>query len=365
VTVSASGPLAGFLDGPKPRRVGVVMLSALGDAVHVLPVVTALKRHAPATHVTWVLQPGPARLVEGHTAVDDIVRFERAGGWREFLTLRRALRERPFDLVLAMQPYFKAGLITWFARADVKLGFDRARARDLTWLFTTHRLPARPPRHVQDQFFEFLDALGVPHGEPDWGLAPTLAAREEARARLPAFEGPLVGVVVATTRHEKNWTPERYAQLAVRLRRETGARCVLLGGATPLERAAADVVLASGAEPIDGLGTPPAVLLGQLDACDLVVSPDTGPLHICVALNVPVVGLYGYMNPKRVGPYRRFGELVVDAFAEPGEDCPVSAPNRPGRMTRITVEDVFEKARLGLSRYAPAPPWRRAGTASG
>ena len=124
-------------------RVCIVMMSAVGDAVHVLPVVNALKRRHPASRVTWVLQPGPATLVRGHPAVDDILLFDRARGPGGFLDIRRALRTREFDLALALQVYFKAGIITSFVRAPVKLGFDRARARDLNWLFTSHRIPAR------------------------------------------------------------------------------------------------------------------------------------------------------------------------------------------------------------------------------
>lgn len=337
------------------------MLSALGDVVHVLPVVSALKRHEPAARITWVLQPGPATLARGHPAVDEIVLFHRAHGWRGFWDARRTLRARRFDLVLALQPYFKAGILTWLTRAPVKLGFDFRRARDLNWLFTTHRIAPHPPQHIQDQFFEFLDHIGVPHGEPQWHLGPTDEERARSRAIVTGAEGPLVGLVVATSKPEKNWMPERYAQLATRLAGEIGARCVLLGDTSPIERAAADTILAqTPARPIDALGCGLRVLLGLLEACDVVVSSDTGPFHICVAMNVPAVGLYGYTNPKRVGPYRRFADLVIDAYGDPGENYPVSMAYRPGRMGRISVEDVAAKVGLALERYGSGPPWRRA-----
>ncbi len=340
-------------DSDQPRRVCVVMLSALGDTVHALPVVTALKAHDPAVHVTWILQPGPALLVRGHAAVDEILVFHRSRGWRGFRDLRRELRARRFDVVLALQPYFKAGLITWMARAPVKLGFDIARSRDLNWLFTTRRIPRRAQRHLQDQFFEFLDALGVPHGAPDWGLTPGDAEREVARRLLGEARRPVVGFVVATSRREKNWKPERYAELASRLGRDLGASCVLLGAATPHERAAADAILAAAdPRPIDALGSGLRNLLGLLEACDVVVSPDTGPFHMCVAMNVPAVGLYGFTNPKRVGPYQRFGDLLIDAYGNPGEDYPASGAYRPGRMARITTEQVFEKVQVALRKYA-------------
>ena len=121
-------------EGQPPREICIVMLSAIGDAVHVLPVVNALKRSWPESRITWVIQPVPHRLVAGHPAVDEFVVFPRRrgpGAWRSFATLRRALRDRRFDLLLGLQVYLKAGLVTALADADVKLGFDRARARDM------------------------------------------------------------------------------------------------------------------------------------------------------------------------------------------------------------------------------------------
>ncbi len=342
-------------------RLGIVMMSALGDAVHVLPLLDAVKRHAPSTHVTWILQPGPALMVQGHPHVDDVVIFQRSRGLRAYADARRELRSRPFDLVMNLQVYFKAGIVTWLCRAPVKLGFDLARARDANWLFTTHRIPAHAEQHVQDQYFEFLDAMRVPHGEPQWHLAPGAPERAAARLLLAgAGEGPLVGMVVASSKAEKNWMPERYAELARALEREAGAGCVLLGGASGIERdAAARILAAAPAGTIDALGRGLRTLLALIDACDVLVSPDTGPLHMAVAMNVPAVGLYGYNNPKRVGPYRRFAELLVDAYGDPGEDYPVSMEHRLGRMGRITTEQVLGKIRTALARYAPAPPWRR------
>jgi heptosyltransferase I len=361
VSAPAPGERPFSAPGAVPPRVAVVMLSALGDVVHALPVVTAIKRHAPATRLTWILQPGPAELVRGHPAVDEILLFERRKGWRGFLDVRRTLAEHPFDLVLALQPYFKAGLLTWMARAPVKLGLDRARSRDLNWLFTTRRIPPRPLGHIQDQFLEYLDALGVPRGEPAWDLAPAAAERAAARALLAGAEGPLVGFVVATSRPAKNWPPDRFAALATRLAATHGARCILLGSAAPRERAAAAaIVAATAAAPIDALGCGLRTTLAVIEACDVVVSPDTGPFHIAVALRVPAVGLYGYTNPKRFGPYRRFADLLVDAFGDPGEDYGAAARYRPGRMGRITVEMVEEKVRLALERYGSGAPWRRA-----
>jgi heptosyltransferase I len=336
-------------------RVCVVMMSAVGDAVHVLPVLTALKRAAPAARVTWVLQPGPAALVRGHPAVDDVVLFDRAAGPRAFLDVRRALRARgPFDLCLDLQVYFKAGVVTALTPARVKLGFDRARARDANWLFTNARVPARPVQHVQDQYFEFLAALGVPHEPVEWGIGPWPEERAWQRDFFARLDRPAAAIVVATSKPEKDWLPERWAAVCDALDADYGLQPVLVGGRTPRELAAeAEIVRLARRPPVSALGSGLRNLVSILDGSALVLSPDTGPLHVSVALGRPVVSLIAYSNPRRVGPYRRFGDLMVDAYGDPGEDYAATMENRPGRMPRITVAQVLERVERWRARYAP------------
>ena len=334
-------------------RVCIVMMSAVGDAVHVLPVINALKRHAPACHITWLLQPGPATLVRGHRSVDEIIVFDRAAGWRAFAEVRRELAKRQFDLVIDLQVYFKAGIVTALTRAPIRLGFDRARARDLNWLFTTHRIPPRPVgQHVQDQYFEFLEALGVNPAPVVWDLGPwsdELAWRDEFFSRL---DRPVAAIVVATSKPEKDWIPQRWAEVADLLYESYGLQPVLVGGRSQREVAAEQVILARARhQPRSALGSGLRNLVGILSGSALVLSPDTGPLHMAVALERPVISLMGYTNPKRTGPYRRFHDLLIDAYGNPGENYPVSMENRPGRVQQITVDQVREKIEIWQTRY--------------
>lgn len=339
----------------KMDRVCIVMMSAVGDAVHVLPLLTALKRHHPAMHVTWVLQPGPASLVRGHPDVDEIILFERTKGLRGFLDIRRALRPRQFDLVINLQVYFKAGIITALTRAPVKLGFDRARARDANWLFTTHRIHRREMGHVQDQYFEFTEWLGVPHDPVTWNLGPwNESERAWQRDFLAHFDRPIAPIVVATSKPQKDWLPERWAEVCDALDRDFGLQPVLVGGRSPREEHAARVILERAhAPPFSALGTGGLRgLVGIIDGAALVLSPDTGPLHISVALDRPVVSLIGYSNPRRVGPYRKYRDLMIDAYGDPGEDYPLSMENRLDRMPRVTVQQVLDKVERWRSVYA-------------
>lgn len=333
------------LDIGTPREIAIVMLSALGDAVHVLPVVNALKRAWPQTRITWVIQPVPYQLVKGHESVDEFILFRRRRGaeaWRSYLELSRTLGNRSFDLLINLQVYLKAGLITSVMKADVKLGFDRRRARDMNWLFTTHRIPPRPTGHVQDQYFEFVRYLGIDPEPVEWRLRITEEERAAQRAYFGRIGRPVAGLVVGTSKLGKNWAPERYARLAEALEVDFGLQPVLLGGPSAAEQAAAERVMReTRASVIDALADDVRRLLWLLDGSVLIVSPDTGPLHIARALDRPIVGLYGYTNPKRYGPYRR-PEQVVDGYARfAGEQYDLNQKYRADGMDRVTVEMVL------------------------
>ena len=333
-------------------RVCIVMMSAVGDAVHVLPVLTSLKRANPKMRVTWILQPGPATLVRGHPLVDEIILFDRSAGIKGFLDIRRALGGKRFDLVINLQVYFKAGIITSFTNAPVKLGFDRARARDFNWLFTTDKIAPHAMQHVQDQYFEFCDWLGVLHESVEWGLGPWENERAWQREFYATFERPAAAIVVATSKAEKDWMPERWAEVCDALYNDFGLQPVLVGGKSPREVHAEQVIMAKARhKPVSALGSGLRKLVSIFDGAALVLSPDTGPLHISVALDTPVVSLIGYSNPKRVGPYRKFQDLMIDVYGEPGEDYPISMKNRTGRVPRISVRDVLDKVEIWKNSY--------------
>lgn len=339
-----------------PRSIAIVMLSALGDAVHVLPVVNALRRAWQTTRITWLIQPLAHRLVSGHAAVDEFILFERRRGlqaWRSYADLRRKLAGRRFDLLIDLQVYFKAGLITGIAPAKMKLGFDRTRARDLNWLFTTHHIAPRPPGHVQDQYFEFLDHLGIDPRPIEWRLEFTQRERTAQRTFFELLDRPALAVVVGTSKPAKNWAPDRYARVLEAAYADFGLQPILVGGPAPAEREAAARLRSLTRTPlIDALGDDVRRLAWLIDGSRIVLSPDTGPLHIARALDRPVIGLYGYSNPARYGPYRKYEDLVVDGFARfPGENQPPSMEWRPDGMARITVEAVLANLEHALQRY--------------
>jgi heptosyltransferase I len=185
-----------------------------------------------------------------------------------------------------------------------------------------------------------------------WDLGPwptELAWRDEFFATL---DRPVAAIVVATSKPEKDWPPERWAEVVDVLYDEYGLQPVLVGGRSARELAAEQVILARARRsPLSALGSGLRNLVGILSGSALVLTPDTGPLHMAVALERPVISLMGYTNPKRTGPYRRYHDLLIDAYGDPGEDYPVSMDNRHGRVQRITVDQVREKLSVWQARY--------------
>jgi heptosyltransferase I len=349
-----------------PRRILVTLLTGLGDVVHGLPVVNALRRAWPAAHITWVVEPPSAGLLRGHPSIDRVVVYQKKRGVRGVLELRRELRSERPDLALNFNIYMKSVWPMLAARAPVRLGFDRGRARDGVWLVANRHLEARPRAHTQDMFLEFLDALDVPRGPLEWRLEATPADLE---ARAAFVEGlrdvdpaRLIALVPASANVKKDWPVERCIRLCDAVRSDFGLVPMLVGGPGARETAAARAIADGAAGPtVWALGQEVRRLLWLLPLAGLVVAPDTGPVHVARALGVPVVGLYGHSNPWRVGPYRAYQELWVDRYNEAGAqpDAALAAPKH-GRMERIEVEAVLERIERALQQR----PLLQSGSAS-
>jgi heptosyltransferase I len=337
------------------RSVCVVLLTGLGDVVHGLPLVNALKDHDPSLRITWVVEPMPSGVLAPHPSVDEVIVYEKKRGSRGVVDLRRKLAGRRFDLTLNLNVYFKSLWPTVFSGAPRRLGFERGRAMDGVWLAANHRLAPAPRRHTQDLFLDFLAPLGVARPDPlEWRIPITADERAAQAAFFGALDGrPPVAIVPATANAKKDWMADRWAQVVDALEHDFGFRAVLVGGPGEREtRTAREITELASAKPAWGMGDGIRRLLWMLEGSRMVVAPDTGPVHIARAFGVPVVGLYGHTNPWRVGPYRAFQDLWIDTYTEPGEAPDASRfDSKLGRMEMITVRDVLDRVELARSRY--------------
>ena len=335
-------------------RVCIVLLTGLGDVVMGLPLAGALKDHDPGRHVTWIVEPMPAAVLRPHPSIDEVVVFEKKRGWRGVLDLRRKLAGRRFDLTINLNVYFKSVWPTLLSGAPHRLGFDRARAFDYSWLASNHHVPARPRAHTQDMFLEFAEFLGIQGARGD---AYRIAITDDERRAQAEFFGrvdrPVVAIVPASANHKKDWMAERWARVVDALEHDFGFRTMLVGGRGEREmRIAHDIVAHASVKPLWAMGDPVRSMIWQLEGSALVLGPDTGPLHLARALGRPVVGLYGHTNPWRVGPWRAYQELWIDRYTDPGEaPDPSRFDPKWQRMEQITPEDVLERVQTAVERY--------------
>ena len=266
--------------------------------------------------------------------------------------LTQNLKKYQFDIALVMQDHLEDSIITGILSAKRKIGFDATRTKNIHRIFTNEKIPTHTPQHVQEEYFEFLDYLNIDTDTMEWNIHLSDEEREAQADFFQEIEGPVSAVVVGTDNPAKNWTAAGYASLLEELEFTHGLRPILVAEPSLIaQEMVGHIIGLTKAHPLDILGSDLRRILYILDISVLTVSPDTGLLHASRALETPVVGLYGYTNPKRYGPYRHFYDLVVDGYAEfPGEEYPVSMENRNG-MNRITTEMVLEKVELAVQRY--------------
>lgn len=335
----------------------LVRLSALGDVCLLVPTVQALRTGLPGAGLTWVIDQSAYSLVEGLPGIDFLV-MDKRRGWRELLRVRRELRARSFDVLLAAQSSFRAHLLYQAVTAPVKLGFDRERATDLHSFFINRRIPFRR-EHFLDSFRSFAMELGLPKPELRWELPVNPEDHAWAQARLPGGPHRWLAVCLAASKAERNWPPDRYATVLDYAVERQGCRVVLIG--VERDRAAAKAVLSQmrhRAAVLDLLGqSTPKRALALLALVDALLAPDSGPVHLATAVGTPVVGLYAVAPPELSGPYLS-PQLVANRFPDAvrqflGKD-PAQVPWRTrvhheGAMRLITVDEVIARLDLALA----------------
>ena len=340
-----------------PRSICLLRLSALGDVTHVLPLLHTLRGAWPEVAVTWVIGKGERRLLDGLPGVR-FVEYDKKSGIKGMRALRRDLGER-FDVLLQLQVSARANLLSAFIPAKRRIGYDRSRSKDGHGLFINERIADRPGIHVLDAIGSFAEALGLQRDAVVWNLPVPDEAHAWARAQWDDDGRRTLMVSPCSSHALRNWRAERYAALADHAAAQ-GWRIVLCGGRSALERDTGDAILAAmrardGVLDLIGKDT-----LKQLPAllarADLLVTPDSGPMHIANAMGTKVLGLHAASNPNRSGPYsdRRYCVDRYDDAARKFRGKPASELKwgskieAEGVMDLATVDDAiaaFERCR--------------------
>ncbi|HET9108285.1 MAG TPA: glycosyltransferase family 9 protein [Steroidobacteraceae bacterium] len=310
-----------------------------------------MQRSWPQTKLTWIIGKAESRLMELIDGVEFITVDKRAG-----LAARRDLRARlggrRFDVLLHMQVSFRASLVSSVVPAAIRLGFDKARARELQWLFTNQRIAPRSREHVLDSFLGFLEALGIQDRALRWDVPLPAAAVAYAQELIPDTR-PTLLISPCSSHSRRNWRADAYAAVADHAVRRHGMRVILAGGPTAAERSAGAQIEAAAQVPLInqiGRDTLPQ-MLALLARASVLLSPDSGPAHMATMVGTPVIGLYAATNPARSGPYLS-QEWCVNAFPQAARRFRGRAPEQlpwtekieePGVMDLIEVAQVTAK----------------------
>ncbi len=334
-----------------PDRLCILRLSALGDVCHMVPVVRSIQAQWPGTRITWCVARMEHRLLEGLEGVELVV-FDKGRGRRAWTDLRRQLDGRRFDLLLHAQVSLRSNLAALAVRSPLRLGYDKARSRDLHGLFINQRIPPGAGQHVLDSFFSFAETAGVTRRDLRWDIPVPDDARAFAQHHLGGTR-PVLLVSPCSSHALRNWRAERYAAVMDHATSSLGLDVVLCGGPSAQERAMADAIVAATSSPVLDLVGKDTLkqLLALLGRATVVLSPDSGPMHMATAVGTPVIGLHAASNPLRSGPYLSQGWCVdrYDDAARRFRGKPAAALpwgtklEYPGVMDLVTVEDVVER----------------------
>ncbi len=334
----------------EPKKLCILRLSAIGDVCHAVSMVQSIQRQWPNVKITWVIGKLEALFLAALPDIEFIV-FDKRKGFSGLRALKKMLAGREFDVLLHMQAALRASLVSLCIPAKIKVGFDGARAKEGQWLFSNARIKSQKHPHVLEGFAAFGEALGLEAQPPRWDMG---ISAEDDRWALEQVSScaPFVVISPAASKVERNWSVEGYAAIAKYLQGK-GFGIILTGGPTDMERDLSQKIIQSCSFPIlDLVGkTTLQQLLAVIRQAHLVIAPDTGPTHMAVVVETPVVGLYAHSNPRRTGPYLYLGYVVnqYDAIikeqkGKPWQELPWGVRAKgENLMGRITLGAVKEK----------------------
>ena len=296
-------------------RILILKPSSLGDVVQALPVLRLLKRHLPASKIYWWIDSHLAPLLQGDPDLAGVVLFERRRWaspvhWDEMWRSIRWLRQQDFDWVIDLQCLLRSGVFAWLANGRLCIGLDEAREGARGFYDHVVQRPS-PLTHAVDWYLRVLPVLGVPVNRDFQWLPPRPEVAESVRRQWPVGRARWIALQPGARWSNKRWPAESYAELVRHLApAQPEFHFAVLGGAEdrPLGEAIARVDPARCLDLTGRLSLPEMVEWIRLST--LMVSNDTGPMHIAAALGIPVVALFGPTEPRRTGPYGQLEHVL-------------------------------------------------------
>jgi len=344
------------------KSILLIKPSSLGDIVMALPALSSLRRSFPQARISWLVRPEFAPILEGHPHLDEIILFDRKGlarAWRdprlfkELMNLVSRLRRARFDAVLDLQGLFRTASLAWLS--GCKKRFGPIWRQEFAHLFYTTTIRPRPEWvHVIDTYRKLIEAMGGNDRRVEFVLPekPTAAASARNLLSQHKIDGERFAVIIpGSAQVSKCWPAERFAALADRLVSDHGLTIVATGGKS--ESPMIEQIRSLARHPIANLAGQTSLpeLVEVLRQARLVVSNDTGPGHIAGALGRPLVMMFSWSNPLRVGPYGRPECIVARDISSRG--LAIKSHNPQHAIQHITFDEVYAKVVELLRRMGP------------
>jgi heptosyltransferase I len=329
-------------------KICILRLSAIGDVCNALAAVQQLQSAYPEAEITWICGKAEAQLLALAPKLK-LITYDKRSGLKGLLALKRQLAGQHFDVLWHMQAALRASMVSCCIKAKRRIGFDRERAKDGQWLFSNEKIAKANSAHVLDGFLQFVAQMGIKTQAPSWKI--NLSQGDQAAAsQYFAAPGKQVLICPAASKAYKNWTLEGYAGIA-QYALSQGYQVSLIGSPAAQEMALSEQLNAACDGKLNNLcgKTSLAQLWALISQADLLISPDTGPAHMAVAVNTPVLGLYAHHNPQRTGPYhyRDYVVSVWQSLIEQEQGKPAeqlswrSRVKDPQAMQKITLDAVI------------------------
>lgn len=339
-------------DSTSKPRILITRLSAIGDCVHTLPLVAALRERYPHAFIAWATQGAGASVLRGAEGLDEIIVVDRRwmNRWSSISKLRKQLRGFEFDVTVDPQSLTKSAMIAWLTGAPKRIGFTAGQARELApWLNNTLVQPKHD--HVVQRYLELLGPLGIEQPRPVFRLPHD----EQASASMMRFAAARILDKTAIASHNvprfallnvgagwnsKRWPHARYAEVAKYLSNSHGLPSIVLWAGDEERAMAAEVVASSAGT---ALMAPPTSLRELTELCrlaEIFVGSDTGPLHIAAAVDTPCVSMYGPTKPSICGPFGA-GHIALQQWYQGGNSKQRRSDDNSA-MRAIPVEHVCD-----------------------
>jgi heptosyltransferase I len=337
----------------------IVKLSAVGDVIHTLPSLAALRRLYPEANITWVIEDASSDLISGHPYLDRVIVSHRKEWIRDLKAGRiskpvkeiRAfiddLRRQPYDLVIDFHGLFKSAVIVLLSSGERKLGYDSMQ--ELSGLFLNEKIPEDMHKHAVDRYLDFPRYLGADVKETEYliPIGEENINRVEGLLRINGIDrkDSFVAVSPVALWDTKLWADEKFAALCDRIAEELKARVVFTGS----ERGRLGQIQSRMKTSSVNLGGKTTLrdLACLYQRSALLVTTDSGPMHLAAAVGTPVIALFGPTDPSRTGPYGKGHSVIRSGL--PCSPCFQKNCDSVKCMSDITIEEVFHAVKEKLS----------------